>query len=168
IQVEFDPRIVQSYRLIGYENRDVADEDFRNDKVDAGEIGAGHDVTALYDVVLKGRPSRDRSPVIVRVRHKKPQGHRAVEMAVRMSPDDLSTSFASAPASYRFAVGVVGFAEVLRKSPHAKSWSLATVERIVDQARWGQREQNELLALVRTARRLSPEPKRGGPAIMAK
>ena len=168
IQVEFDPRVVQSYRLIGYENRDVADKDFRNDKVDAGEIGAGHDVTALYDVVLKGQPSRDRSPVIVRLRHKKPQGTRAVEMAVKMGPEDVSTTFASSPASYRFAVGVAGLAEVLRKSPHAKSWSLSTVERIVDQARWGQKEQNELLALVRTARRLSPEPKRGGPAIMAK
>ncbi len=69
IQVEFDPEVVKEYRLIGYENRDVADRDFRNDKVDGGEIGAGHAVTALYDVVLK---KTDASPLVVRVRHKAP------------------------------------------------------------------------------------------------
>ncbi len=52
VQVEFEPGVVQSYRLLGYENRDVADRDFRNDAVDAGEIGAGHQVTALYEVKL--------------------------------------------------------------------------------------------------------------------
>ena len=52
IQVEFDPKSVESYRLIGYENRDIADKDFRNDRVDAGEVGAGHNVTALYELVL--------------------------------------------------------------------------------------------------------------------
>src|SRR6185436_7414271 len=71
IQVEFDPKAVKEYRLIGYENRDIADKDFRNDKVDAGEIGAGHSVTAVYDVVLK---STAASPVTVRLRHKPPTG----------------------------------------------------------------------------------------------
>jgi Ca-activated chloride channel family protein len=61
VQVEFDPAVVASYRLVGYENRDIADKDFRNDKVDAGEVGAGHAVTAMYDVVLKSTPPR-RSP----------------------------------------------------------------------------------------------------------
>src|SRR5581483_1841325 len=52
VQVDFNPAVVSSYRLIGYENRAVADADFRNDKVDAGEVGAGHSVTALYEVTL--------------------------------------------------------------------------------------------------------------------
>src|SRR4029079_9656616 len=52
IQVELDAHVIRRYRLIGYENRDIADKDFRNDKVDAGEVGAGHSVTALYDVEL--------------------------------------------------------------------------------------------------------------------
>ena len=52
IQVEFDAETVRSYRLLGYENRDVADEDFRNDEVDAGEVGAGHTVTALYEIKI--------------------------------------------------------------------------------------------------------------------
>ena len=58
IQVDFNPAIVSRYRLIGYENRDVADEDFRNDEVDAGEIGVGHSVTALYEVKFHPNPAR--------------------------------------------------------------------------------------------------------------
>ena len=57
IQVDFNPDVVAYYRLIGYENRDVADQDFRNDAVDAGEIGAGHSATALYAVAF--RPNAD-------------------------------------------------------------------------------------------------------------
>ena len=52
--MEFNPDMVSAYRLLGYEDRDIADKDFRNDKIDAGEIGAGHTVTALYEVVLRG------------------------------------------------------------------------------------------------------------------
>src|SRR5690606_24280458 len=65
IQVEFDPDAVARYRLIGYENRDVADDDFRNDRVDAGEIGAGHTVTALYEIELAG--DRTVPPALVRI-----------------------------------------------------------------------------------------------------
>ncbi len=54
IQVEFNPDTVKEYRLIGYQNRQLRDEDFNNDKVDAGEIGAGHTVTALYEITLAG------------------------------------------------------------------------------------------------------------------
>ena len=57
VQVDFNPDVVAYYRLVGYENRDVADQDFRNDAVDAGEIGAGHSATALYAVML--RPNVD-------------------------------------------------------------------------------------------------------------
>ncbi|MCB0048392.1 MAG: DUF3520 domain-containing protein, partial [Caldilinea sp.] len=67
IQVEFNPEVVERYRLVGYENRDVADDDFRNDEVDAGEIGAGHSVTALYEIeLLPG--SEDPEALIATVR----------------------------------------------------------------------------------------------------
>ena len=62
VQVDFNPEVVSYYRLIGYENRDVADEDFRNDSVDAGEIGAGHSVTAIYAVHFQPQHPRDASP----------------------------------------------------------------------------------------------------------
>ncbi|MBW2453507.1 MAG: von Willebrand factor type A domain-containing protein [Deltaproteobacteria bacterium] len=169
IQVEFDPRVVRTYRLIGYENRDVADRDFRNDQVDAGEIGAGHNVTALYDVVLKAQPSGTRTPVIVRLRHKQPLGsNKATEMAVQLKPHQVSASFAAAPKSLRFATAVAGFAEVLRKSPHASTWSLDTVERIAREASWGQAEQRELVELVGRARRLLPARSTAVGAVMAK
>ncbi|MCA9620905.1 MAG: von Willebrand factor type A domain-containing protein [Myxococcales bacterium] len=169
IQVEFDPSVVARYRLIGYENRDVADRDFRNDAVDAGEIGAGHRVTALYDIVLEKAPAPGRSPIIVRLRHKPPTGsERATEMAVKMGPEAMSSSFAAAPKSFRFATAVAGFAEILRQSPHAKTWRLADVARIADQARSGSSEQEELVGLVRKAQRLMPAPKTSGGAVMAK
>ena len=73
IQVEFNPGVVASYRLLGYENRDVADADFRNDAVDAGEIGAGHSVTALYEVSLVPGANVAEAALTVRVRFGNPQ-----------------------------------------------------------------------------------------------
>jgi Ca-activated chloride channel family protein len=170
VQVNFDPSVVKSYRLIGYENRDVADRDFRNDKVDAGEIGAGHNVTALYDVVLRQpqNPGRSRTPIIVLLRHKLPNASRATEQSFKLTSREISSSFETAPANLRFATAVAGLAEVLRKSPHARNWSLASVERIGRAATWGRPEQAEFLSLVRRARRLSGERSPGGAAIMAK
>jgi Ca-activated chloride channel family protein len=169
IQVQFDPQVVQSYRLIGYENRDVADRDFRNDQVDAGEIGAGHNVTALYDVVLKGQPSNTRSPVVVRLRHKRPTGsNKATEMAVKLQPHQVSASFAAAPKNLRFATAVAGFAEILRHSPFARSWTLDSVARIAAEASWGQAEQREFIDLVNRSKRLVPKQSQGAGAVMAK
>ena len=155
IQVEFDPAVVQSYRLVGYENRNVADKDFRNDKVDAGEIGAGHSVTALYDVVLK---STAQSPITVRLRHKAPLGsEKAEETVVTMPASAMSASFAAAPADLRFAAAVMGAAEILRHSPHAQGWKLADVERIARAASKDVADHRELIDLVHRAAALSGE-----------
>ncbi|MEC9397191.1 MAG: von Willebrand factor type A domain-containing protein, partial [Myxococcota bacterium] len=89
IQVEFDKKAVKSYRLIGYENRDIADKDFRDDKVDAGEIGAGHTVTALYEVVLD--ESSASTIATVRIRHKKPDGYKATENSFPMKRNMLTS-----------------------------------------------------------------------------
>ncbi len=157
IQVEFDPSVVQSYRLIGYENRDVADKDFRNDKVDAGEIGSGHDVTAVYDVVLT---RTDASPVTVRVRHKAPLGSEvAAENTFKMSPEAIAPTFDAAPESLRFAAAVVGFAEVLRQSPYMREVPLSTIENLARQAANGSPERAEFVDLVHRARNLSGSEK---------
>jgi Ca-activated chloride channel family protein len=149
IQVEFDPNVVKEYRLIGYENRDVADKDFRNDKVDGGEIGAGHSVTALYDVVLK---STVAAPVTVRLRHKEPiGGEKASEVSFRLDPSAIAASFEAAPADLRFATAVAGFAEILRRSPHAKEWKMGDVERIARAAAADRGDQQEFLDIVRRA-----------------
>jgi Ca-activated chloride channel family protein len=153
IQVEFDPKVVQQYRLIGYENRDIADKDFRNDKVDAGEIGNGHAVTAIYDVVLKDTKA---SPLLLRLRHKQPlSGDKAAESEFKMDPAQIAASFDAAPREFRFAVAVAGFAEVLRQSPHAAKWSLADIARIADQAATSQSDQQELVSLVHSAERIA-------------
>ena len=162
IQVEFDPNVVKTYRLVGYENRDVADKDFRNDKVDAGEIGAGHSVTAIYDVELKipagAGPGATSTfaPVVVRLRHKAPLGSdKAEETLVKMAPASIAPSFDAAPADFRFAASVAGIAEILRKSPVARSWRLADVEKIARAAASDKGDQQEFLGLVRRAAALA-------------
>ncbi|AKT43121.1 vWA domain-containing protein [Chondromyces crocatus] len=166
IQVEIDPDLVKTYRLIGYENRDVADKDFRNDKVDAGEIGSGHSVTAFYELELRSGKVAAKAPVVVRLRHKTPLGSdKADETLVRMDPSAMASSFEAAPANFRFGAAVAGFAEILRQSPHARSWKLAEVERIAVSAAGQAQEQQEFINLVRRAGSLSEG--RGG-ALVAK
>lgn len=117
IQVEMNPDVVASYRLIGYENRDIADRDFRNDKVDAGEIGAGHTVTALYEVTLKeDLPTADIATV--RVRYKQPHGTKATEVARAFPAAALRRDMSELSTDGRFAAGVALTAEVFRHSPH--------------------------------------------------
>ena len=79
VQVDFNPDVVAYYRLIGYENRDVADQDFRNDTVDAGEIGAGHSATALYAVMF--RPNTDSRIATIQLRWEDPGTHQVTEIA---------------------------------------------------------------------------------------
>jgi Ca-activated chloride channel family protein len=152
VQVEFDPEVVKEYRLIGYENRDVADKDFRNDKVDGGEIGAGHSVTAIYDVVFK---KTDASPLVVRVRNKAPLGGDvAQETSWKLEPSAIAKSFADSPASFRFAAAVAGFAEKLRKSPYTEaSWT--ELGNIAKGATIDQGESSELVELVGRAEKLA-------------
>jgi Ca-activated chloride channel family protein len=129
LQVEFDPEQVTAYRLLGYENRDIADADFRNDAVDAGEVGAGHQVVALYELELTGR--RVAAPMAeVRVRWKAPTGpgrdpleDAAVE-ASRPVRFESATTFEAASRGYRRSVLVAQFAEFLRRSVHAREDSL--------------------------------------------
>jgi Ca-activated chloride channel family protein len=152
IQVEFNPAVVQAYRLIGYENRLLAKEDFNNDKVDAGEVGAGHTVTALYEVVPVGgempadmptvdalkyqRPEAPSSKLqtsnlgemlTVKIRYKEPTGDRSnlLEFPLR----DTGMAFANASQDFKFAAAVAAFGMVLRDSPHKGVATLGQVER---------------------------------------
>lgn len=117
IQVTFDPKTVQSFRLVGYENRVMSHQDFNDDKKDAGEVGANHRVTALYDIIpVKGAVKGTRYAKIA-LRFKDPDGttSRLVETAV----DDSGTSFESATTDFRFAASVAGFGMLLRGSKYA-------------------------------------------------
>ena len=152
IQVEFDPDSVQSYRLVGYENRDVADHDFRRDEVDAGEIGAGHQVTALYELVLRPRA---KFVGTVRVRAKRPGGRVAKEVGLEVPVRLVDRPFAVAPDDFRFAVAVMGAAELLRRSSHAESWRHDRVLSIARDTVADDPDRRELVALIERARRLS-------------
>jgi Ca-activated chloride channel family protein len=123
IQVDFNPAVVSSYRLLGYENRAVADADFRNDRVDAGEVGAGHSVTALYEVVPTGQGSG--TALTVRVRYADPKGGEVQEVEQVLDSADFGQSFEGAAPRLQLAVAVAGFAEQLRGSGYAQDRSLA-------------------------------------------
>jgi len=151
IQVEFNPAKVASYRLIGYENRVLAKEDFNNDQVDAGEIGAGHTVTALYEIVpvMAGADSgvvaapvdelryqtKPVTPVVpaalanelltVKVRYKEPHGD--VSQKLDFPLTDAGTSFEKASGDFRFAAAVAQFGMILRKSEHRGTATLGHV-----------------------------------------
>jgi Ca-activated chloride channel family protein len=156
IQVEFNPEHVVAYRLLGYENRAIADDQFRDDTVDAGEVGAGHRVTALYEIVpssvdvptAEGAPDpEDGDPydgdvevdlldlVLVKVRYKEPgaaEEDPAFEVAESLPVADAATSYADLDADFRWAYAVASFAEVLKESPYARTEHLEGIARIVE------------------------------------
>ncbi|MFP2904161.1 vWA domain-containing protein [Pyxidicoccus sp. 3LFB2] len=159
LQVEFNPAAVRRYRLLGYENRDVADNDFRNDKVDAGEIGAGHNVTAVYEVELTG--DAKEALATVRVRAKAPNGTEAAEQAFPFERSLLRPSLEAASPDFRFAVAVASTADILRGNPAAESWSLATAQKLAEGAAAGDADRNEFVRLVTQARALMGASARG-------
>ncbi|MFD3164020.1 von Willebrand factor type A domain-containing protein [Herpetosiphon sp. NSE202] len=114
IQVSFDPNVVKRYRLIGYENRDVADSDFRNDSVDGGEIGGGHNVTALYEI--KRHPDAQGTIAQVNIRYVDMDTNAPVEESLSISTEQIHSSFDRSSARMHLAASVAEFAELLRHS----------------------------------------------------
>ncbi len=175
IQVEFNPEHVYAYRLLGYENRAIADEDFRNDSVDAGEVGAGHRVTALYELVLAGDAipevsgapeiqqgdavagEREIDPgdmVLVKVRYKEPgtaDFAEASEVTARLAPEAMGQKADELDADYQWAVSVAAFAEILKASPYADPDSLPKIRAIVASENWLDRDREEFKELFETA-----------------
>lgn len=129
VQVEFNPNAVTHYRLMGYENRDVADEDFRNDEVDAGEIGAGHSVTALYELVLSEQVSGEIGTV--RMRWEDPDSGEVTEIAQSIDVSDVQGSFEEASASFRLAAAVAAFADVVGEGAWAQVIDLNDLQSLV-------------------------------------
>jgi Ca-activated chloride channel family protein len=142
LQLEVNPFLVKSHRLLGYENRAIADEDFRDDSVDAGEIGAGHTVTALIELQLfedSERPSAERfegreldeafyeleAPLsVLRIRSKGPDASAedpAKEQRFELALNELITELSEASQAFRFGAAVAEFAEILRGSSHVES-----------------------------------------------
>ncbi len=147
IQIEFNPSRVQSYRLIGYENRALAAQDFNDDTKDAGEIGAGHTVTALYEIVpVGGLPQPGVDPLkyqqqaapapesgdhsgelmTLKLRYKQPEGD--VSKLLEFPIVDSTQAFEQADADFRFASSVAAFGMLLRGSQHSGAATFDTVQ----------------------------------------
>jgi Ca-activated chloride channel family protein len=178
IQIEFNPSVVSEYRLVGYENRVLATEDFNNDKVDAGEIGAGHTVTALYEITLAssngGRSvdalrygqslaaqdaplSGENELAYLKLRFKEPNGTMSELMERALLVRDIAGNVAGTSATYRFAAAVAGFGQLLRDSHALGDFDYDDVLALALDAReddaFGYRA--EFINLVKTAQALS-------------
>lgn len=176
LQVEFNPRKVQAFRLVGYENRVLAHQDFNDDSRDAGDIGAGHTITALYEVVPPGvdiaapgvdplkyqRPSRPGAAsdsgdlLTLKLRYKQPDGERSEVMEVPLA--DEGEPFEAASADFRFAAAVAAFGMTLRDSPHKGG---ADLGQVIAWAKASLGEETgslraEFITLVKKARSLTP------------
>jgi Ca-activated chloride channel family protein len=171
IQVEFNPRTVAEYRLIGYETRMLKREDFDNDKVDAGDVGSGQTVTALYEVVPVGGPRANGdlryarpAPVaaagvsselgFVKIRYKLPKSDTSLLLSTPIDRRVQFARFEDAPQDARFATAVAGFAELLRGGRYNGALSYDDVLRMASGAKgndeFGYRA--EFIQLVRAAR----------------
>jgi Ca-activated chloride channel family protein len=156
VQIAFDRSRVVSYRQLGYEDRALANKDFEDDTKDAGELGAGHSVTALYEIVPVANASRGELASI-KLRYKEPNGE--TSKLVASSAVDTGTSAYAASADLQFAAAVAEFAMLLRQSPHKGTSSFSDVAALARASHGvdldGTRE--ELLRLVETSRALSGE-----------
>ncbi len=172
IQIEFNPAVVESYRLIGYENRLLNDEDFDNDKKDAGELGSGHTVTALYEVKLATSNSKSKNELkyqtaqlnplaevgdeiaTVKFRYKKPKGVKS-KLLVKVIPyEDKQPEEMS--ENYKFSAAVAGFGMLLRDSKYKGNASYKSVIDLANSSKGNDEEgyRSEFIRLVKLSKEL--------------
>lgn len=178
IQIEFNPAAVSAYRLVGYETRMLRRQDFNNDRIDAGEIGSGHTVTALYEIVPAGSadrpvdalrysanrvaPQGDRATsgevAFLKLRYKEPSGTESRLIEVPVTTDMERASLDAVSADMRFAAAVAAFAQKLRGDPRLEAMPYERIEALAAGARGVDRFglRAEFVNLVRLARLLSP------------
>ena len=143
-QVEFERDIVAAYRLVGYENRDVRDDDFTDEEVEAGAIGAGHAVTALYALRLREDVGRQDLLATVRLRWTDPERGAVDELTREIRTNELARSFEASDPHFRFDAIVAATAEVLRESPWTERLDLVTVADVADRQERGLPETDEV------------------------
>jgi Ca-activated chloride channel homolog len=179
IQIEFNPDVVSEYRLIGYENRHLKREDFNNDKIDAGEIGAGHTVTALYEITLADSDAGLIDPLryqkesgvqkdvlekaltdeiaFLRLRYKMPKEETSQLLEWPVSRNEIVDNLSNTSDSFRFSAAVAGFAQKLRGGKYLGEFSYQDIMTLAQNSRnkdmFGYR--GEFLSLVNLARSIS-------------
>ncbi len=175
IQIEFNPAQVSEYRLLGYVNRKLANEDFANDKVDAGEIGAGHTVTALYEVALVGEggerhsesryqktvtPSELNSEIAeIRLRYKAPTETVSKLTTRQVLDDTMIDELAEASDNFRFSAAVAGFGQLLRQSKYLNNFDYQSAATLAADAKGSDRfgYRSELVQLIDLADNLDEQ-----------
>ena len=130
VQVDFNPQVVSRFRLLGYENRRLDHEDFRDDKADGGEIGSGHSVTALYEIKLHEGTTGQLATVFIR--HEDPDTRRISEINEEIFTTQLNKTFEEAPPEFQLAATIAEFAEILRESFWAQEGNLEAVSRSIE------------------------------------
>lgn len=155
IQVEFNPQQVSEYRLIGYENRKLAREDFNNDKVDAGDIGAGHSVTALYEITPAGAysqvdplryqageterkkagNSRSNELAFVKIRFKQPSAEHSKLLTFAVMKQDVRQRLAHTSDDFRFAAAVAAYGQQLRGGKYLHDFSWEQIHALASESR---------------------------------
>ena len=176
LQIEFNPTKVQAYRLIGYENRKLNDEDFNDDKKDAGELGSGHTVTALYEIIPVGIKSEfvksvdplkyqksevenkaydSRELVTLKLRYKKPDGNKSKLISTTVLDSDKD--WESTSDNFRWSAAVAEFGMLLRESEFSQDSDLASVIKLAKGAKSGDEEgyRSEFIRLAETSRFLA-------------
>lgn len=177
VQIEFNPDWVSEYRLIGYENRQLNREDFNNDKVDAGDVGAGKSVTAIYEITPKSASTAvdalryqttpeaakaKSKPVsselaFLKIRYKKPNGEKSILITQPITAPKTVNAFDKASENQRFASSVAGFGQLLRQSPQMGSLSYQQVLQMAQQAKTKDNTgaKGEFIQLVKNAQALA-------------
>jgi Ca-activated chloride channel homolog len=179
IQVEFNPATISEYRLIGYETRHLNNEDFNNDRVDAGDIGSGHTVTAIYEMTPKGAPGQTNDPLryktsnepdtytkstgeyaFVKIRYKLPNESTSRLVTQPVTPvNELGNNGGVVSSDVNFAIAVAAFGQKLRDEDQVANYSMAEIETLASVSRgedlFGYR--GEFLKLVRLAAGLTPQ-----------
>jgi len=182
LQVEFNPQKVQGYRLIGYENRMLAKEDFNNDKKDAGDLGSGHTVTALYEIIPVGIEDNQLDSVDalryqktktvkadtkftgelinIKLRYKQPDG--SASSLIQHPVMDAQTDIANTSSNYRFAAAVAEFGMLLRNSKYKGDGDYSMVRRLATNAVGNDTEgyRKEFVQLVSTASSIVDDKKK--------
>jgi Ca-activated chloride channel family protein len=170
LQVELNPTTVAGYRLIGYENRALRDQDFNDDKKDAGDIGAGHAVTALYEIVpaglpvpgakvdalkyqTKAAPGASNELMTIKVRYKAPDADQSKLVSKIVTPADRH---ATQSADFRWATAIAAFGMMLRESPYRGNLSWPQIQAMAEAARGDDRDgyRGEAMKLIAAASRL--------------
>jgi Ca-activated chloride channel homolog len=183
IQVEFNPKFVGSYRLVGYEDRVLKNEDFNNDAKDAGDIGAGHTVTALYEIIPAGESAggddkvdalkyqkvevqketamvknNSNEMLTLKIRYKKPDGDVSSKQEFALA--DQNNKFDSASTSFRFSSAVALFGMLLRESDYKQEGAFSKVLEVAKKSKGEDKNQyrQEFIELVRATEKLKKNP----------